>query len=197
MSTAQQPAALTQLRLYLQTQPAGALENTATVKRLLAEAWDHLDTSRNGDSGMRPDNLRRVQDITWQPPKHLRFRVERRGVEADGSRYAETQFWSVEIKSGFTYFGTRKRYPTPRLNTGALAAELADLIIGLQQDERLRWSSDGRVQVRMSVALAHAVKQTTEGRRQRLNQSLGIHLGAHGWERQPGGWWAPAAVVRR
>ena len=77
-----------------------------------------------------------------------------------------------------------------RLDVEALATELTDLVLAGAEDVRLRWSGE-RVQIRMAQVLPSAPKQTTEGRRRRLNESLMVHLGTHGWKRERGGWWKP------
>ena len=108
--------------------------------------------------------------------------------------HAEIQTWSVDVEAETaTVVSTRKRRVRPAqaaLDVDALAEELATAITENRQDDgRIRWSSDGRVQIRFAEVLPRASKQTTEGRRKRLNLAVLSRLQPLGWKRGTGGWW--------
>ncbi|MGA2253558.1 MAG: hypothetical protein ABSG53_02765 [Thermoguttaceae bacterium] len=77
-----------------------------------------------------------------------------------------------------------------KLNVEPLAAEIADLIANGKQDARLKWFSDGKVQVLIGIVIPATNKQTTEVRRKRLRRTLNRLL-APNWEE------ARAYVYRR
>lgn len=184
-----------ELRQLLATMKPGPVEDRRSgVETVLAEAWESL--AGGGEAGMAGNKLHgRAFDVFWLPPV-LSFRIERHGaIVAGGSGYAEVQAWEVNVaEETATRVGSRKRRVRPaqsKLDVEALAVELTGLILSDAEDERIR-RSGGRVQVRMAKALPSAAKQTTQGRQKRLNASLGVHLGVHGWVRGAGGWWGAA-----
>ena len=161
----------------------------------LVQAWDCFEGGSDG--GMEAYKLHdRTENMTWDPPL-LSFDIERHGaIVVGGSGYAEIQGWSVDVEKGTaSIVGTRKRRVTPmqpRLDTAPIAEELAEVITSRREDARIQWTKDGtRVRVRFSVALPRASKQTTEGRRRRLDDALSERLEALGWTRGSAGWWDP------
>ena len=76
----------------------------------------------------------------------------------------------------------------PRLDVKRLADEIAVLIVGHQQHDRLKWYEAGRVRVLVGRILpkGSAVKRTLDGRRKRFRDALAERLGNFGWrESQP------------
>jgi len=78
--------------------------------------------------------------------------------------------------------------PKAAFDVKPIADELSKLIISGSRDERLQWSSDGRVRILTGKILPASVKQTLEGRRRRFLRAMEERLGPHGWSRRSS-WW--------
>ncbi len=67
--------------------------------------------------------------------------------------------------------------------------ELAHQILCGNQDERLKWSNSGAVQIRTSkIFPEYSFRKTIEGRSKRLVEALEERLIPYGW-RCSGPWW--------
>lgn len=73
----------------------------------------------------------------------------------------------------------------PRERVEAESVELACLILGGEEDDRLRHDEDGSVSIlgRVIYPDGSGYKRTVEGRRKRLCGYVGDLLGDHGWIR--------------
>jgi hypothetical protein len=71
-----------------------------------------------------------------------------------------------------------------RLDVRPLAEEVATLVVAGQEDERLKWYEDGRVQVVVGKILPgrSGPKQTVAGRRKRYRAALKVRLAEQGWD---------------
>jgi hypothetical protein len=174
-----------ELRKYLGCQKPGPLKVTSDVEHLLAEVWGDLGGDDGGMAGSKL--LGRMEQVEWQPPI-LSFMIERHGGAVLGSTRAELQRWSVDLDrwtATVDQVGRRQLSPTAsRVDVKPIAAEIAGLILGGVSDERLRWLGDGRVRIEMGRIFPErsGFKQTVQGRRSRLRESLIESLGRMGWQ---------------
>lgn len=174
-----------ELRQYLSGQKPGPLNVTSEIERLLAGVWDDLGGDGGGMAGCKL--ISRMEQVEWHPPA-LTFRIERHGGTVLGSTRAEMQRWSVDLDSRTaTLERTSHRQLSPtagRVDVAPIAAEIAELIVGSVIDERLQWNGYGRVRVLMGYIFPQGsgFKQTVQGRRRRLRESLIEALGKMGWE---------------
>ena len=166
---------------------------------LLVEAWPELQGCEL--CAMHAGKLSRACRFEWEPPI-LSFEIERHGAMlAGGSSRAERQVWHVDVEKAVAdtivvgYVQVEKRSPV--FKTGPVAEELAEAIINCRNDPRLQWSKTGKVQVRTDKVLPAGRKQTTEGRRKRLNRDLEKRLAPLGWSRGRTGWWVPPNDSKR
>ncbi len=182
---------MNQLRKYLKRIPEGEITDTAELEELLTECWDEFA----GDhGGMKPQKLLgRMEDVLWKPPI-LGFVIERHGGMVMGSSRAELQHWTVDIEhktATMSVKGYRQQGPRQSaVDVKPIANKLTELIIKGQHDERLQWSTDGKVRILSGKIFPadSAPKKTLEGRRKRLTKTLQERLAPHGWRRW-GSWW--------
>lgn len=164
---------LAQLRDHLQNLPPGNLSDDRKVRGLLADCWD--DFIGSGETKMNADKTDRAEDLCWEPPE-LSFRIERHGATVKGSSRAEVHSWSINMRTLEAHcvgVGHRQLRPMDkRQDVEPLAAEIADLILNGKKDQRLKWLSDGNVQVLISSVIHETNKQTTAGRRKRFRRAL-------------------------
>jgi hypothetical protein len=127
-----------------------------------------------------------MDNVEWSPPV-LTFVIERHGGRALRSTWAELQRWAVDLDrrtATCERAGHRQLSPrSGRVDVAAIADEIAGLIIGGVIDDRLRWFGGGRVRVEMGRIFpkASGYKQTVQGRRRRLRETLVEVLGRRGW----------------
>ena len=129
----------------------------------------------------------RLEQVNLDPPV-IRFVIERHGATVMGSSRAELQDWTVDVAARTASYtsGQRQVYPMePRLDVRPIAQEISDLITRRQPDPRLKWQSENKDKVRVSIgaliSAGSAVKQTVEGRRKRFRKTLTALLAEHGW----------------
>ena len=172
------------LRDYMATVPTGPVKEDAGIDGYLAAAWDELEGSDNG--GMIAEKLYgRMEKVCWESPI-LSFTVERHGAVILGAVTAELQTWSVDIDNGKAICGVggkrvvgKKQKP---LDLGPIVAEIVDLIVGGEDDSRLRWGDDkSRVRILIGKVLPDAgvPKLTAEGRRKRFARQTKEALSRH------------------
>src|SRR5262245_10155191 len=176
-----------QLLAYLGSIQAGSIAVTARLETLLAACWEEFAGSRA--EGMTGDKLYdRMENVHWEPPI-LTFVIERHGGTVHGSSRAEIQGWTlnVDTRTASSYnAGHRQVQPMEaRLDIRPLAEEVVQLVIGHQEDERLRWNTDGSVRIQIGKILptGSAVKQTLNGRRRRFRQRVDELLSNAGWQK--------------
>jgi len=75
-----------------------------------------------------------------------------------------------------------------KLDVNPIADEIAKLIISGSQDDRLQWSTTGRVRILTGIFINADNKRTLEGRRKRFLKAMEERLAPHGWSRR-GTWW--------
>jgi hypothetical protein len=166
--------------------PPGPIVDTTELAAILAARWHEVDGGSL--NGMAVSKLRgRMEDVEWHPPI-LTFTIERHGGTVYGSTRAELKSWTLDTEkitaTGETV-GRRQLHPMQaRQKVEPLAEEIAALIVKRQQDQRLKWYGDDKVQVVIGEVLsaASAVKQTLAGRRKRFRQALTARLAENGWE---------------
>lgn len=175
---------MTNLQLFLATITAGPIANTGDLERLLADEWNELT---GDDGGMEGHKLRgRTEDVEWNPPL-LTFTIERHGGTVLGSTRASRQEWIVDVeKKTVICVEARSRQlcpMQPRLDVDPIAEEVASQIVNRQDNQRLKWYTDGRVRVLVGKILPEgsAVKQTLAARRKRFRAALRERLAGQGW----------------
>ena len=175
------------LKDYLGLLKPGPVSDTSELSGLLAECWGELDGGTAG--GMKGDKLvGRMEDASWNPPL-LSFSIERHGGTVHGSTRAERQGWVINVDEKSTTWqtiGHRQLRPRqPNWDAAPVAEEIAKLIAGHQDDERLKWNKDGSVRVIIGKILPEgsAVNQTLAGRRRRLRTVIDQKLGTLGWKK--------------
>jgi hypothetical protein len=183
MSEGERVTAVARLRAHLGTVPPGPISVPGDLTRLLAVCWHEFN---GDDAGMTGDKLLgRMEEVVWEPPI-LSFTVERHGGTVQGSSRASLQQWRLDLDKKTACCEERRfrqvRARHPRLDVGALAEEVASLILRHQEDGRLRWYEDGRVRVLVGKVLPKgtAVAQTLAGRRKRFRQALRDRLAVEG-----------------
>src|SRR5262249_46530268 len=148
-------------------------------------AWGELGGDDDGMAGSKL--LGHMARVEWQPPI-LTFTIERHGRTVLGSTRAEIQQGTVDLDcrtATFEQTGRRQLSPTAnRVDVKPIDVEIADLITGGVSDERLRWLGDGRIRVLMGKVFPQGsgFKQTVQGRRRRLRESLIETLSPKGWQ---------------
>jgi hypothetical protein len=176
------------LRRYLTSVAPGPMspEQASEVEGLLFDCWDSLIGSDSG--GMEAFKLSsRTESMRWEPP-NIVFYIERHGGTVKGSVCAELQTWTVNVttaeaavsQGGRRLVGRRE----PQLDVNPLAREIASLIASGAQDDRLKWLSPDRVQLKMEAIVPTTNRQTTEGRRRRFSKALDVALAPQGWTRK-------------
>jgi hypothetical protein len=177
------------LQDLLATTTPGEMADTTALSRCVAECWDSFEGSDEG--GMQGYKLiNRMERVQWQPPQ-LSFVIERHGGLVLGSSRAELQTWVVNLvtmTAGITNTGRRQITAMAPRQTKRyyriVAEELADIIEGGGEDERLRWKPDGRVHVIASTIIDGGPQRTVAGRRIRLRGVLEEVLGTIGWNHE-------------
>jgi hypothetical protein len=164
--------------------PPGPIPDPGDLERLLAACWHEFQGEGGGMTGHKL--LGRMEEVTWAPPI-LSFTLERHGGTVQGSSRATLQEWRLDL-DGKTACCEELRFRQvrprqPRLDVGALAEEVAGLILRQQEDELLWWYEDGRVRVLIGKVLpdGSAVAQTLAGRRKRFRAALRERLAVEGW----------------
>ena len=173
------------LQKHLAPIPPGPIPDTGKLARLLADHWHEFSGDVGGMEGRKL--LGRMEDVVWNPPL-LTFTIERHGGTVMGSTRATVQEWTVDVeKKTVACVEARHRqlHPNqPRLDVGSIAEEIVAQIVNRQQDHRLKWYADGRVQVVVGKVLPEgsAAKQTLAARRKRLRAAVRERLVGHGWQ---------------
>ncbi len=173
-----------ELRDYLNRLKPGHVEETTHLERLLAEVGDDFGDDNGGMAGHKL--IGHMENIQWNPPV-LTFTIERHGGTVLGSTRAELQLWTVDLEhQTATYERTRHRQLSPmarRVDVGSIADEIAARIVDGEADDRLRWLGDGcvRVDVGKIFPARSGYKQTVQGRRRRLRETLVQTLSPRGW----------------
>lgn len=182
------------LKQFLEKLSAGRIPSAVQPKlvELLEDCWDTFSGST--EERMEAYKIQRMENPEWCPPS-LAFDIERHRGMTYGSSRAELQTWYVDIDRKVAECAVtsyRQKYPrADGVNVKPIADELVKLITGGSRDERLQWSANGRVRVlsgRVFPAYS-AVKQTLEGRKNRLVRAMEERLVPRGWERR-GSWWS-------
>ncbi len=72
-----------------------------------------------------------------------------------------------------------------RLDVKPIAKEIADLILNKQEDNRLKWNTDGSVHVAIGdvIPSENVFKETLAGRRKRFHTEIESLLAAGGWHK--------------
>lgn len=166
-------------------------ETEPELVQLLEDCWGMFSGST--EEAMEAYKLSRMEEPEWNTPV-LAFITTRHGGTALGSTRAEKQCWYVDLdrlEAERQVIGYRQLYPRQAPSyVEPIADELAKLIISGSQDERLQWSSAGRLQIHTGKILLSDIspKRTLEGRRKRFNKALEERLTPYGWRRY-GSWW--------
>lgn len=156
---------------------------------LLSACWTDLQGS--SEESTWPEKLWRAEVITWNPPK-LTFMLERHGATVNQSSRAALHYWEVDILNRTAKIakrGQRQLTPmSPRLNTQALAEEIANLILENKQNDLLSWITDSsHVVINIGKVIPMSNEQTTASRRKRFRTQLESIMSAHGWARKDKG----------
>jgi hypothetical protein len=175
---------MNELRSYLSKLSPGPIEDTGEVESFLYDCWDEFISS--DAEAMNCDKLGRMEDVSWNPPV-LTFDIERHGGTVQGSSRAEIHQWDVNVESMNAFCSTgRLKQLTPRqpgLDVKPLVAEIAGLIIGSVDDERVKQNSNGSVRVQIGKIIPDdGPKETVQGRRKRFRLGLEELLQAKGWQ---------------
>ena len=165
----------------LQSQRPGAVGSDVEV---LTGCWE----TRPGYEleGMTPDKLDRAEKFEWWPPL-LCFDIERHGSTVLGSTRADLHRITVDIdKESVAITKGSYRQVRPKadsLNVEPLCQKVSDLIRNHQVNEKLKWSTDGSVFVKIGQVIPNTggPKQTLEGRRRRFRERLEEKLRPDGW----------------
>jgi hypothetical protein len=158
-------------------------ERNIVLERLRG-LWSQLSGSSYENT--TPDKLCRAESLDWQRP-NLSFCLERHGGTVNGSSRADVHYWVVDLQKGSAAIereGYRQLDPrSPPLNTKALAAELADLILQGVDDPRLEWQ-DGRTSVIlvMNEIIPETYARTTQDRRKRFRSQMKEVMEERGWK---------------
>jgi hypothetical protein len=188
--------AFERLKEFMDNLPAGtvAQEMRGELIPLLMECWHRFSGSDEGS--MAAYKLERLEYLYWDPPL-ITFIIERHGGMAMGSSRAELQGWEVNLNNRVAKYwkeGYRQIFPrNPPLDVKPIADELSRLIIAGERDDRLQWSTTGRVKILSGKIILsfQTPKQTIEGRRKRLIKALEKRLNPRGWKRHRA-WWEKA-----
>ena len=179
------------VRDFLQVVAPGRIDTSieGEVRQLLSECWNSL--SGSSETSMADRKVGRAEKFSWQPPI-LSFEIERHGGAVNGSKFGEIQQWSVnldELRATHATIGRRRLTDLePKLDVGALALEVFDLIQQKQSDERLTWMDDACVRINMTRVIPDGpAKQTTAGRRKRFRCAIEPLMIPGGWLRKSSG----------
>ena len=171
----------------LSAMPEGtfSFEQVGQIEGLLWENWELF--SGNSEGGMARDKLLgRTENMAWNPPV-ISFDIERHGATVNGSVYGEIQNWTFNLSTGCARFALAgKRLLGERdtpLNAGALADEIAALILAGSDDPRLIRPSPNRVRLKINVIIPSTNAQTTSSRRKRFIAELIPRLAEQGWRK--------------
>ena len=180
-------ASVVELRHYLSGLKPGPLDAPSKARSLLADAWPDLEGSWETNLYAHKVSIR-GEDLIWNPP-NLEFAIERHGRTVNGSTRADVHHWIVDVEKGTTTWskGTHRQLykMNPPLKVQPLAEEIAGLITGESEDDRLRWRPDGSVQVQIGKVIPGGgviPAQTTGGRRKRFRKALEEILDPKSWE---------------
>jgi hypothetical protein len=161
---------------FMRGVPPGEVRDPHELAERLAACWDGL--SGGAEESMGGGKLiGRMEDVTWAPPI-LSFSIERHGGTVLGSTRAEVHRWSVNVDQATAALGTVRRRQVYKMSRPVavlpIAQEIAELILGGQDDPRLKWTEDRqRVRVYLSRALPPSrYKQTAQGRTRTLRRDL-------------------------
>jgi len=173
------------LKAHLEGVPLGNIQDTAELEGLLAAAWDEFT---GDDGGMKSDKLfNRMESASWNQPV-LSFVIERHGGTVMGSTRAELQHWDVNVETGILTLektGHRQLSPMgPRISIKAIADEIADAVIGGEDDQRFhRRGNELDINTSTIFPKKSGFNRTVESRRQRVCEHIAKRLAEHGWEK--------------
>ena len=178
-----------QLKALLEKTPDGPICDASEIKELLVDCWKEFV---GGDAeAMAPRKLRRdIENVSWNAPI-LKFRIERHGAVVLGSGLANIQEWHVNIPNKTAACkrvqGRRVRLAARKMDTAAMANDLAKLIISQTDDPRLTWTDDNTVRLDIGEIIPESgPKQTVATRRKRFKAELATGLSSSGWVAVPG-----------
>ena len=162
---------------YLKGVPEGPMNDTSELEVLLYDAWEEFDGS--SATNMEPRKIGgRIEDVHWNDPE-LSFVIERHGGYVSGSKRAELIRWVINLDTKSATWGqcgVRQLIPTaPKLDVRPIAQEIAGLIFGRKEDDRLKWQDDNTVRVLIGKVIPEdgvAAKQTISSRRKRFRKEL-------------------------
>jgi hypothetical protein len=175
------------LRQFMNALPSGPIGDKKQVISLLADCWDDFDGS--AETKMDRGKLCRMEDASWSTPL-LSFLIERHGQTSRGSCMASLYRWDVDLdamSADCSHF--RDRMVGPRdepMDTGALAATVAELVKMNRDDSRLKWFADRRkvtLQIGEIIPEQFSPAKTVEGRRRRFNPEMESAMDSIGWKR--------------
>ncbi len=175
---------MNELKSHLKTLTPGPIEDPGEVESFLYDWWDEFIGS--DAEAMNCDKLGRMENVSWNPPV-LTFDIERHGGTVHGSSRAEIHQWDVNVESMNAFCSTgRFRQLTPRqppLDVKPLVAEIAELIVGAVDDERVKQNKDGSVRVVIGKIIPDdGPKETVQSRRKRFRLALEEELKPKGWQ---------------
>ncbi len=172
------------LQTLLATIQSGKLGDTADLERLLVASWDEFTGDHGGMEGHKL--LRRIEDVTWQPPI-LCFVIERHGGTVLGSTRAELQHWEVNVekKTAVIVKYGHRQLPRQRIYIKPLVECILAAIRSGSENELVAKHDDGTFSLNTTLIFpkGSAVKMTLEGRRKRLREAVAAVLLKEGWER--------------
>ena len=178
--------ALDKLLRHCAAIPSGSVADEASLRRLLADAWDELV---GGDGGMEPHKLLRpLEEVTWTPPV-LNFVIERHGALALGGTRAELQHWQVDVEKRTASLGKvgwrQIRTQSEDFPVKATAAQVIEAVRNCQSDERLKWDGPGKVKLMTTKLFPEksGYCRTVERQRKAFRSYVSAALIAEGWKR--------------
>jgi hypothetical protein len=182
-------ASMEKLRLFLSELPPGELipseEHRTAVLQLLMDCWSSLIGSE--EENTFSNKIPRAESVSWNPPL-LKFQLERHGGTVNGSTRANVHYWEVNVDLGTAKIlknGQRQLSQLDkRMDTKALAQEIASCIINEHKHPAVVWNNDrDSVEIKISVIIPETYAQTTANRRKRFKQQLETILLDQGWIR--------------
>jgi hypothetical protein len=184
-------AAIENLRSELASLAPGTVDSALKDRVLgaLQNAWKSLCGA--DDQKTYANKLKRAEYLCWRPPI-LSFKLERHGRTVNHSTRADLHHWEVNVDKKTAEIakrGTRQLYKQDnRLNTKALAQEIAEKIKNRIDDPRLEWDESKRsVTIIMEKTIPSTVNQTTQNRRKRFRRDIAEEMNGTGWERKSRG----------
>ena len=115
---------LENLRALLSSMPAGKHEGNQAIEGALARAWDEVggQGAACGEFGEIHGGIYdgskiigRTEKLAWNPP-NLSFAIERHGEFcARASKWAELQFWVINVDKCRASLSCKKRLMAPRV----------------------------------------------------------------------------------